>query len=347
MPEIIIKVFQVLNGDCISIQYDLNSGEKFTIFIDAGFVSTYQRTLRQAALELQRQGHKIDIFVITHVDRDHIGGIKPFFAEFGDTDLVTKYWFNYGGKPFELSPAESQIGFSQGIDFRDNLLATGKDYVSEIVAGMDFSIPGGQIRILSPTREELRLFQEKWKDEEQMDNDNLISAANDGQTQSSEELIKNTFIEDNTWTNASSISFILEIGNCRTLFTADAHPSTISNSLRNLGATFESPMHFDFVKLSHHGAKGNTSPEFVNLIDCQNFLISSNGTNAHRHPHKESLARIVLKENRDRTKPLNFFFNHETDPIKALFPPEELQSENIILHFPQKKMNALSLNFSF
>lgn len=42
-----VKLFQVLNGDCIWIKLvDTGNGQTFDLLIDAGFVSTYPRTLR-------------------------------------------------------------------------------------------------------------------------------------------------------------------------------------------------------------------------------------------------------------------------------------------------------------
>lgn len=66
----------------------------------------------------------------------------------------------------------------------------------------------------------------------------------------------------------------------------------------------DNPLSVDYVKLSHHGSQHNTSPEFLKLIECQNYIISTNGS-GHGHPDKRTLARIA-----DRHPHSTIWFNY-------------------------------------
>jgi hypothetical protein len=52
------------------------------------------------------------------------------------------------------------------------------------------------------------------------------------------------------------------------------------------------PLEVDLVKVSHHGSKGNTSPELLSMISSKRFVISTNGA-IHSLPDKQCLARII------------------------------------------------------
>lgn len=99
------------------------------------------------------------------------------------------------------------------------------------------------------------------------------------------------YLADDSVTNGSSISIIIETGSSRLLFLGDSWAEDIEAALRELpNAVF--PMIFDAIKISHHGSLHNTSPTLLNLIDSPVFLISSSGER-HNHPDLEVLKAIV------------------------------------------------------
>lgn len=95
------------------------------------------------------------------------------------------------------------------------------------------------------------------------------------------------YFSDNSITNGSSISFILEIEGLRLLFLGDSWAEDIVAALSPKGMTI-----FDSVKISHHGSARNTSPKLLSLLDSPHFFISSNG-NGHNHPDFAVLKAIV------------------------------------------------------
>jgi hypothetical protein len=69
----------------------------------------------------------------------------------------------------------------------------------------------------------------------------------------------------------------------------------IIESLKLLYTRDEFPLYFDAIKVSHHGSALNTSPELLELIDSEKFLISTNGK-SFGHPDTETIARIVTRK---------------------------------------------------
>ncbi len=50
----------------------------------------------------------------------------------------------------------------------------------------------------------------------------------------------------------------------------------------------------DALKVSHHGSKGNTSPELLRLLDAKRYLFSSSGA-FFKHPDAETAARAIIQ----------------------------------------------------
>ena len=97
----------------------------------------------------------------------------------------------------------------------------------------------------------------------------------------------------------------------------DAHPSIVIESLKALGYSTHNPLRIDYIKVSHHGSKGNTNEELLTLIDCNNFIISANG-NHHGLPNKKTFARIIK-----HFPNANLMFNYP-NLISQIFSDEEL-----------------------
>jgi hypothetical protein len=112
---------------------------------------------------------------------------------------------------------------------------------------------------------------------------------------------------DDSLTNSSSISLIVEIGNSRLLFLGDSCSEDIELAIQNL-PNVAFPLIFNVIKISHHGSLHNTSPSLLELIDSPIYLISSNGVR-HSHPSFEVLKKIV-------DRPCDFtrkiYFNYST-----------------------------------
>ncbi|WP_088351338.1 AVAST type 1 anti-phage system MBL fold metallo-hydrolase Avs1a [Bacillus cereus] len=133
-----------------------------------------------------------------------------------------------------------------------------------------------------------------------------------------EDSIGEKFIEDASVTNGSSMAFVLEVKDKRILFLADSHPNLIIKELKNIYG--EGLIWFDAIKISHHGSKGNTSPDLLEIIDSDNFFISTNGMK-FKHPDLVTLSRIIYRKTKSTR---NIIFNYET-PISKYLSQEYLE----------------------
>lgn len=342
-----LKILQVLNGDAITINFLGNDGKYHNIFIDGGFAVTYARTIKREAQEILNNGQKIDLFVITHIDQDHIGGAIKFIRDYKtqDKDIVSQYWFNYGELVF-IQEDSDKISYSQGIELRDYLLNNGKNLSESIHEGIEpVNLFGVKITVLSPTIEGLEDFKKKWSSEEiKKKKKGLIAAHGDDYDSNVEKLADNSFKEDNSLTNKVSITFIFQHNDKSILFLADSYPSTVVNSLKKKGYSKENKLKVDYVKVSHHGSKFNTNFELLEIIDCTNFIISADAKNKHYHPHKEMLARILKNPERKPDETINFFFNYDNDKIRSIFKKSDL-SHNFKCFYPKDDTNGYKIEF--
>lgn len=134
---------------------------------------------------------------------------------------------------------------------------------------------------------------------------------------------------DDSATNGSSISFIIESEEKKLLFLGDSHAETIIESIKKLYGSENYPLWFDVVKLSHHGSYNNNSPELFKIIDADKWIVSTNGE-GYNHPDEATLAHIIAK---DKIHMRGIYFNY-TLPICERFNQADLHNEyqfNIIV----------------
>ena len=345
MPRsvITIRILPVLHGDAICLQFFGNDGRNHNIFIDGGFASTYSTTVKPEVEKIVQANEKIDLFVITHTDKDHIGGVIKFVKEYGERGIADKYWFNYSGLDVHLWTNTNEISIMDGITFRDHLIANSMLPDDEITDEVLFNLYGAKIRVLSPTKLVLENYKLNWqKVEEEQDDSSLISGGNDYGL-SIEQLSRGMFREDAKLENKVSIAFIIEIYEKSILFLADSHPSVLVNGLMKLGFTKENKLRVDYVKLSHHGSKYNTNDELLSLLDCDRFIISANGKNRYSFPHKEALARVVNNSERNFNRHLIFYFNYNNDILRNIFTKDEMLNYNFTCIFPSENKHGATI----
>jgi beta-lactamase superfamily II metal-dependent hydrolase len=333
--KIKIQIQPALHGDSICLHFIGNDGKNHHIFIDGGVASTYPRTLKMEVEKVINANETIDLFVITHTDQDHIGGVIQFINDYGDADLVDRYWFNYSSLDVPLKAHTDEISIWDGIKLRDYLTRKSKLPEQELTSGILANLYGAELRILSPTKLALDTYKINWqtKEEESL---SLIGVDGDDYELSIDRLSKAMFREDVKLENKISIAFVAEIYEKKILFLADSHPSVIINELEKRGYSKENKLHVDYAKLSHHASKFNTSNELLSLLDCQRFIISANGKNRYYLPHKEALARVLCNPERDYSKPIVFIFNYDNHILKKIFTKDELLTYNFSCIHPDE-----------
>jgi beta-lactamase superfamily II metal-dependent hydrolase len=307
-----IKFLQALHGDSILIT---NESENLVsrILIDGGPPYAFKSRqpgnprdgkLKKALDELQGEDQKIDLVILTHVDDDHIGGLLKAFEDSDYLPKITeKVLFNSGQLIFEhfnhpnnvLNEVQGNFdsnphtSINQGISF-EKFISERKLWDRQLMQQSSiFSLSDLKLKFLSPDESTLAKLLNTWATEQESP---FTSAANtDYEFSYAELLALDSFKEDQSIPNGSSLSFILEKGDLNLVFLGDAHPSIVIKGLQKLGYTETDPLKAELVKLSHHGSKGNTNIELLKLIKTNKYVVCTDGSK-HGLPNKITFARI-------------------------------------------------------
>lgn len=338
-----IKVLKAFHGDCILIKTFDDQGSPFNILIDGGPSKTYKYTLRDEIKNIK----VIHLLILTHIDSDHIAGFLRFFksSKFDDIE-IKKYWFN-GPNLLRISNS-FEISYKQGKTLEELLLQKNepKEKWEEQIyyTGNELKLsPGINCKILSPTKDVLDSLYEEWPEITKDIVEKLKATPISGGTSTQiskgdlEILALQPFkpskkIKDDL-ANSSSIAFILELPDTSILLLGDARTEIIERSLREFNYSEEHPVEVDFVKVSHHGSKNNTSTAMLDLIKSEHFIISTNGGFGRTsHPDREIIARIIYHPNRDFIRKRTIYFNYPLEKLQTrsgqLFTDDDLSKGN-------------------
>jgi len=311
-----IKFWKVGCADSITIRYKDDSDVYRNIFIDGGYAGTYRSSIKKELQAIEAREEKVDLWVVTHTDQDHIGAVESFIKDTyfaGKQSIVQQYWFNWSS--YEIVLPSAEISVSQGIKLRDHILKMGTDHVKDIVAGQDIQYAGLRFSILSPDAERLVKSKKKWS---QKEFEMMVSAEASDYTCTIEALQQKVMAEDMDVWNGGSIAFILHNGDDKMLLLADSHPGAIVESLRKLGYSRENKLKVSFVKLSHHGSARNLNVELLGMMDCNRFVILGNGI-ANKLPNKAALVSILTHPGRNYAETIEFLFSDDTPALKSIF----------------------------
>jgi len=322
------------SGDAILI-----SADGFNILVDGGNNRMRQRCkLSNELKQIKDKNQFLDWVVLTHIDDDHINGVIHILKPTNELNTIVKnIWFNSCDNYQVNSNSQIEdISMTQLKTF-EKLVDITKQKNENIKLHKNISInrfnqplninKNIKIELLSPTDDALHELHTKYK-RTFGENENISKQITDYEYPINE-LAEISFNPngDNSVTNKSSIAFILTYKeNFNFLLLADAHITEIVDTLKNKGYSENKKLKLHFVKLSHHGSKYNLNIDFLNLIDTDTFIISSNGN--HGHPNKETLSKIIIHYH---PKPIKFIFNNknvfENNRIFSISEKEEYKFE--------------------
>lgn len=301
-----LNILQAGAGDALFIKYLNDKSTHKHILIDGGTGIIYKKSLKSLIDNLE----KLDLVIITHIDLDHIGGINKLLDS-KNSKKVKKVYFNSGN--LINKTISNLVSISDGVKLTEYIKELNIEMNDEyIIDTSEFYEDGLSICFLSPTIEALKYLEKNWigYEKEQAQ----ISATVNIDNRCLSEIALDDFIEKNYESdiaNWSSLAFEIEYKAFKILILGDAKDSVVVQSLKDKKYHSSYKYKVDYIKVSHHGSKYNTSNEFLSLLECYDFIFSTNGT--HGHPDIETIARIICHPKRDYSKSINLYFNYPKD----------------------------------
>lgn len=312
------------NGDCILIE-----SENSSVLIDGGTASSYStwknNILKMRKLDAVIVTH-IDsdhvngiIKLLDDVNTPEIGQVLYNGAEqilgFESTNHICSEDEKLDSLQARLTNInnETKIGTSEATSLSYLLRSKNINRNSLAIHNAmndKFQIGDYSISILSPTLESLERLKFKWLDvlEEEGIKRKLINKSHSSSFETYVSQLHETYIEnissdeyvnieslanyeyerDNSINNETSIALLIEHDGKKILEMGDCHAEVIVSWLNENRIDV---LDLDAIKLSHHGSKKNITSEFLNRVNCNKFLISTDGSK-FKHPNLETIAII-------------------------------------------------------
>lgn len=353
-----LTMLPAADGDCLLLSYGDGDHVRH-LLIDGGRSATYP-SLKEKLTAIGKQGQKIELLVLTHIDADHIEGLLPLAADSKLPIEISEVWFN----GFDQLTTVKPMGPRQGDRFSDALRARGwkpnerfGGHTIAIDAAMTKAIelPGElKITLLSPDSNRLVRMRDEWEDwrteaaARAKEVDQCAKRADGVQIMGRKPMPRTLDIDtlsggketlDSEAPNGSSIAFVADWKGKRVILTGDAHPDLLAEVLRPMAQAEGGRYRADLLKVSHHGSTGNTTRELVKLIDCTRFAISTNGTR-HGHPDPDAIAKL-LKWAPEGEKTL--YFNYRQDRTVPWSGPTVRNSPQFVCQYPKTGNGELAI----
>lgn len=332
-----IQTLPAVNGDFIIVSS--GSGEETNyVVIDGGTPGNYKKNFGPRLNVIKDSNRVVDLLITTHIDDDHIGGVVNLFSDVkADKSFIKKVWFNSGemlAAYFDSAPAPTRavpllksdltsLSVPQGVTLEKELKKLNIWNHPVLIAGHEESIGNLSLTLLSPNHDTLLLLNNKWQVEKSAKL--TMSNVHDDFDKTVKDLAEYDYVEDGSIPNGSSIALLVKDKSHSALLLADAYPSVVVAVLKTMGFSNIQKIAVDFVKVSHHASKGNTSKELLEMIECKKFMISTDGSK-HGLPDKLAIARII-----NQFPDCTLYFNYKNKVTTSIFLPEDF------IDFPEFK----------
>lgn len=323
-PAITLEVLPAGYGDCLLVSCPVGR-RTWRLLVDTGPDEAYPALkARLAKLQADRHGRRhIDLFIVSHIDHDHIGGASLLLNDrslgltFGDI------WFNAAPRPPVRGVTEgeslAQLLGAGNVALPWNRAFDGKEVVTG-GGGAFVELPGTasapRMTLLSPTPARLRSLYKVWdrelarlRNKESDAPGPVAPAPRDMASLDLKALAARVTATDGSIPNGSSISILLEHGGASALLSADAVPTVMVPALQALARERRLPggLAVDAMKLSHHGSRANVTTDLLKAVRADHYIFSTNNA-IFNHPDDEAVARVLVHGGQQPT----IWFNYAT-----------------------------------
>jgi hypothetical protein len=303
-----IDLLPARNGDCIFLTYGAPDAPHH-VLIDCGAPEA-----ASVAADQVRSVEQVELFVLTHIDADHISGAIPLFGDPEVAGCFKDVWFNGWNQLRGFLSVKQGDRFSELLDRDDRPFlwnGTARDadppppVMTDGRAHPEVMLDGGmRLTVLSPTQGGLAQLARHWYaalDELDPRRSMLARRARPVPPARPAELDLEALAasgptRDNSVPNGSSIAVLAEFGGRAALLTGDAHADVLAASIDALqqqrGRSGER-LRVDAFKLSHHGSANATTRELLERVECAHYLVPTDGSGFY-HPDREAIARVIV-----------------------------------------------------
>jgi hypothetical protein len=327
-----IEMLPAAQGDALLIEYGDETKPR-RILVDGGTKSSWTTGLRERVEALTPGDRRFELLIVTHIDADHIDGVLALVQDEALGAMFDDVWFN-GWRHLPDSPLES-LGPVEGELLTDALVGRDlpwNDAFDGRAVGVnpDGKLPRHELAddlsltVLSPTAQQLAALKPVWRqvvEEAGLDPDKPRQLPAEevpmkpGIERLGAEVLPDVpvlaavpFKSDTTEANGSSIVVLLEHEEKSAVLCGDAFPAVVQASIvRLLAERGADRLEVDAFKLPHHGSHANISLDLLRTLDCPGYLFSTSGAHT-RHPHPESVARVLTADEGSR----KLLFNYST-----------------------------------
>lgn len=335
------------HGDCLLLRYGAPQNP-FVVLIDGGPYHCYPGLRRR----IEELSDGLQLLVVTHVDADHVEGIVKLLQDSLLNIPIHDVWYN-GWR--HLQPDSTTLGPVAGeylsALLTDRVLSWNRAFQGQAVSAGPVTYPvvkiagGLTLTVLSPTPVALQRLRRVWvravleaglipgsareaaghmARSRRFGRHEVLSSLN------LDSLSREAESSDDSPVNGSSIALLAEFGDRRILLAGDAHPDVLEQAVRGwLTLNHQARLQLDAFKLAHHGSERNITCSLLNLLECDNYLISTNG-DYFGHPDDEAIARVI----RHGGPRVRLHFNYPQPRSRFWDDPEIREREKFQVVYP-------------
>lgn len=285
-----VHYLDVGQGDCTFIEFP----DDTTMMIDASIASYSQHIIKY----VQDLGvSKIDYFVLTHSDNDHVGGAKAVFDAFEIANVYRP--FQIAGKVVggqtEPIAEETLKEYYETIYPGDIQVATNNSYANFIKSAYSETYTSGGATYkanVTVTYDGIKIPEAI---SAEFSFEFFAPLVRTGASKINYEETGTRGYPTKNYGNANDSSpvMLLEYHEKSFIFTGDASETVEKDVMSTLSPEEKERFkNVDVMQAGHHGSRYSNSEEFLALVSPNYFVISCGKDNRYKHPHSEVLERV-------------------------------------------------------